>query len=74
MSDSFEFLCLACNVQLSSISGWKSHLKTKKHRFNIKNCRFGINGAKTIIDESKLLPGQKGVFADEDIAKNTIIT
>lgn len=66
--------CAPCDKSLASETSLASHNKTKTHKFKIKHCNFEIDGAKTIIKDSLLLPDQKGLFATEHILKDTIIT
>ena len=66
--------CVPCDKSLASETSLASHNKTKTHKFKIKHCNFGVDGAKTIVKDSLLLPDQKGLFAAENILKETIIT
>lgn len=66
--------CNPCKKQLESKGSWEGHKKSKTHRFHIKTCDYGVDGATTIIGPSKLLPGQNGLFAGENIDKGAIIT
>ena len=66
--------CTPCEKYLATSTSLASHTKTKTHKFKIKHCGFAVDGAGTIIKDSLLLPDQKGLFAAENIAKETIIT
>lgn len=73
-SDTNRVLCAPCNKHLASEASLASHSRTKTHKFRTKHCKFGVDGAKTIIKQSELLPNQKGLFAAETISKETIVT
>jgi hypothetical protein len=86
VDDVDERTCYPCEKVLATKSNLIKHTSCKTHKAKIKNCKFGIDGAKTIVKPSILLSSLSsdgdrntkevpmGLFAGETINKGTIVT